>query len=304
MLPTRWSVFALCLLLSPQAWAYLGSFEEEDGFLPGGALPTRDVSSYNAGQYGTSNGGPGGSFQDITANTGLFYKNDLGRIDSGYGELVAQHGLAHTGESSLALRSTTGFGDTDEDGASYLYSFDARDFDGVSPSLVTDGIVTIDYWMRPQTPFFSTSRVTTTEFVNSTGDTVFAIGTLGQGLFTSQPFLEWYDGSGWHTTSIVANNADWDHVMLTFDLTNDLISFSYFASLTATTHVLATDVLAGAALDQLSGIRFTAQPNTEMNNYDDFNVVSPLVVPEPSSALLALLGCMPWLLISRRRRVK
>lgn len=299
----RWIAFALGLLLAPQAWAYLGSFEEADGYLPGGSLPTRDVSSYNAGQYGTTNGGPGGSFQDITANTGLFYKNDLGRIDSGYGELVAQHGLAHTGESSLALRATIGFGDTDEDGANYLYSFDARDFGGSSPSLVTDGIVTVDYWMRPQTPFFSTSRVTTTEFVNSAGDTVFAIGTLGQGLFTSQPFIEWYDGSGWHTTTIVANNADWDHVMLTFDLTNDLVSFSYFASLTATTHTVATSVLAGAALDQLSGIRFTAQPNTEMNNYDDFSVVAPLVVPEPSSLLLALLSAVQQL-FWRRRKVR
>lgn len=300
MLVVRHLAFAFSLLLVRQASAYLGSFEETDGYLPGGSLPTRDVSSYNAGQYGTSNGGAGGSFQDITANTGLFYKNDLGRIDSGYGELVAQHGLAHTGESSLALRATIGFGDTDEDGAEYLYRFDARDFDGVAPSLVTEGIVTVDYWMRPQTPFFSNSRVSTTEFVNSTGDTVFAIGTLGQGLFTSQPFLEWYDGTGWHTTSIVANNADWDHVMLTFDLTNDLVSFSYYASLTATTHTVATGVLAGAALDQLSGIRFTAEPNTEMNNYDDFNLVAPLVVPEPSSLLLALLSAM-HLLLGRRR---
>ena len=302
MTVARWFVLVLSLLLARQASAYLGSFEEADGFLPGGSLPTRDVSSYNAGQYGTSNGGSGGSFQDITANTGLFYKNDLGRIDSGYGELVAQHGLAHSGESSLALRATIGFGDTDEDGASYLYSFDARDFDGVAPSLVTEGIVTIDYWMRPQTPFFSNSRVTTTEFVNSTGNTVFAIGTLGQGLFTSQPFIEWYDGAGWHTTSIVANNADWDHVMLTFDLTNDLVSFSYYASLTATTHTVATSALAGATLDQLSGIRFTAQPNTEMNNYDDFNVVAPLVVPEPSSLLLALLSAGQ--LLFWRRRIK
>jgi len=303
MLPIRRLAFTFSLLLMPQAWAYLGGFEQEDGFLPGGSLPTRDVSGYNAGQYGTNNSGPGGTFLEITANTGLFYKNDLGDISEGYGELVAQHGLAHTGESSLALRATVGFGDTGDDGANYLYSLDAHDFDGASPSLVTSGIVTLDYWMRPQTPFFSTSRVTTTEFLNSTGDTIFAIGTLGQGSFTAQPFIEWYDGTTWNTTSIVANNASWDHVMLTFDLTNDLVSFSYFASLTNTTHAIATDIATGAILDQLSGIRFTAQPNTEMNNYDDFNIIAPLVVPEPSSALLALLSVMQvfaW----RRRRLK
>jgi hypothetical protein len=302
MLPVRWFALTLCLLLTPQASAYLGGFEQDDGFLPGGSLPTRDVSGYNAGEYGTGNGGSGGSFQDITANTGLFYKNDLGSISEGFGELVAQHGLAHTGESSLALRATLGFGDTGDDGANYLYSFDARDFDGVSPSLVTAGTVTLDYWMRPQTPFFSTARVTTTEFLNSTGDTIFAIGTLGQGLFTAQPFIEWYDGTTWNTTSIEANNASWDHVMLTFDLTNDLVSFSYFASLTNTTHTIATNVATGVTLDQLSGIRFTAQPNTEMNNYDDFNVVAPLVVPEPASALLVLLSVLQ-VFSSRRRRV-
>lgn len=303
MLSVRWLAFSFCMLLLPRAWAYLGGFEEQDGYRPAGTQPTTDVSTYNAGQFGTNNGGPGGGFQSITPNSGLFYKHDIGDIREGFGELVVQHGIAHSGDSSLALRATMAFGDTGDDGAHYLYTFDARDFDGSAPALVTSGVVELDYWMRPQTPFFSMSRVTTTEFLNSTGDTLFAIGTLGQGSFTSQPFIEWYDGTTWTTTTIVGNNASWDHVMLTFDLTNDWVSFSYYASLTNTTHAVATNVPTGAPLDRLSGIRFTAQPNTEMNNYDDFNVVAPLVVPEPSTAMLAVL-CALQLQIRRRRPVK
>lgn len=224
------------------AWAYLGGFEEQDGYQPGGSLPVRDVSTYNAGQYGTNNGGPGGSLINITPNTGLFEKFDIGDITSGAGELVAHHGTGHSGSSYLVLRAKAEFGDTGDDGANYLYTFDDRDYSGVSPSIVTSGVITLDYWVSPQTGLFAGGQVTTTEFVNSAGDTVFALGTLGQASFTARPFIQWQDANGWHTTSIEGSNEGslglWDHVMLSFDLTSDLVSLSYMASLTGITHTI------------------------------------------------------------------
>lgn len=287
------------LLLGTSARAYLGGFEDQDGYQDGGVLPMRDVSSYNAGQYGTNNGGPGGSFANITANSGLFYKSDVGRIDDNYGELVAHHGLAHSGASGLVLRSTAGFGDTGGDGADYRYYFDSRDFNGGTPSAVTTGTIDIDYWACPQTAFFAVGQVTTTEFFNAAGETVFALGTLGQGGLTSRPLIDWYDASGWHTTSIVGNNADWDHVMLTFDLDNDTINFSYFESLTGTTHYVISGAVADRPLTSLAGIRFTAVANTEKNSYDDF-AIGASAVPEPGSILL-MVGALASVVSGRRR---
>jgi hypothetical protein len=291
------------VLFARQAMGYLGGFENQDGYQSDGSL-LQDVSTYNAGQYGTNGGGPGGSAVNITPNTGLFTKFDQGDTSPGNGELVVQPGLARTGNGGLVLRSTSFYGDTAGDGADYLYTFDSRDFNGTSPALVTSGVVSVDYWMRPQTSFFETGLATTTSFVNTGGDTLFSIGMLGQGIFDSKPILEWQDAAGWHNTGIIGNSGGWDHIMLSFDLTTGTVSFSYYSSLTGATTVLATDVVAAAPMDSLTGIHFTAQPNTEVNAYDDFTVVSPLLamVPEPSSFLFVMLGAMQCLGLRRRRR--
>lgn len=292
-------------LVTSPALAYLGSFEEQDGYQPSGALPILDVSVYNAGQYGLNNGGPGGSLMNIPANSGLFEKFDVGDTSEGNGELIAHHGTGHTGSSFLVLRAKPSFGDTADDGADYLYTFDTRDFNGVSPGIVDTGILTLDYWVSPQTALLASGRVTTTEFVNSAGQTVFALGTQGRSVLNSSPFIEWWDADGWHTTTIVGSNQGstglWDHVMLSFDLDNDLVSFSYMASLTGITHTLAINVNTITTLDMLTGIRFTAVPGTEENSYDDFNIVSPIVIPEPATAFLVVLGLMQVTMARRRR---
>ena len=288
----------VAVLSAPPAWAYLGGFEAQDGYVDGSVTPLQDVSTYNAGQYGTNASGPGGSATTITPNSGLFVKYDQGNVSPGYGELVAHQAIAYSGNASLVLRSTSGYGDTGGDGADYLYSFDSRDFNGISPTAVTSGAIFLDYWMRPQTSFFETGTATTTGFVNSAGDTIFAVGTLGQGIFDSKPFIEWEDANGWHVTSILGNNASWDHIMLSFNLINQTASFSFYSSLTGQTTLLANNVALAAPVDNLAGIHFTAQPNTEENAYDNFNVV---VVPEPSSLLVVLAGAGTCLARRRRR---
>ncbi|MDB6120460.1 MAG: hypothetical protein JWO08_4241, partial [Verrucomicrobiaceae bacterium] len=109
------------------------------------------------------------------------------------------------------------------------------------------------------------------------------------------------DASGWHVTNIIGNNASYDHIMLSFDLNNNTVSFSYYASLTGVTTLMASDVAAAAPIDFLSGIHFTAQANTEKNTFDDFGISASIaVVPEPSSLLVLLVGGLTCL--GRRRR--
>ena len=295
---------------------YLGSFESADGYQANGLQPMRDVSGYNAGQFNSSNGGLGGSFSNISPNTGLFYKFDAGEVTGDHlGELIAHPGIARSGSSSLVLRtgsSNTGspdyYGDSGGDGADYLYRFDTYDYDLADPSGVSSGVVTLDYYYCPQVPFFSVGLISTTEFVNSLGETVFAIGTRGQldtfgnAMFTAQPIITWQDATGWHDSTIVGNNADWDRVTLSFDLDQDQVSFNYFSTLDGNSHTLAFNVGTVSALDQLSGIRFTAQPGTTKNSYDDFDLQGSFsVVPEPSSAFCVLSAGL--LLSLRRRRI-
>jgi PEP-CTERM motif len=302
------SLAACFVLMRLPALAYLGGFEDQDGYRSDGTI--QDVSVYNAGQFGTNNGGPGGILTSIASNTGLFVKGDTGNTAIDYGELVAHQGTGHTGSSYLVLRSSPAFGDTGNDGAMYEYSFDSRDFNGVAASSITTGQLTLDYWMCPQAQLFGTAQITRTEFLNGSGQTIFAIGTRGQDNGTASPVIQkldendsWVDaetspGSG---TFVTGNNNGWDKVTLTFDFDADWVSFDYFSSVDQLTYSIAFQqaLAGGRALDYLKGIRFNAVANTEKNSYDDFSIAVP--VPEPSSALMLATASLALGLRRRRR---
>ena len=116
---SRW-LLAACLLPVSGAWAYLGSFEEEDGYrvpnngqitslgifgdaqfylnndsnngytgvVPSGTYPNTlgdgthgaDLTRYNAGEWGINNSGPGGGPSDIADNSGLWQALAGGRL--------------------------------------------------------------------------------------------------------------------------------------------------------------------------------------------------------------------------------
>ncbi len=158
------------MLWSQDASAYLGGFEEQDGYrvpmngqitsgyLPGdaqyylnnnsangytgvvpvGAYPNTlgdgtngpDVTRYNAGQYGTNNGGPGGGAADIGDNSGLWQALSGGRLyeDASapyyYGnqydrnQIVAyRNTVPHSGSQTLNLMAS-------DQNLSYLYNMD------------------------------------------------------------------------------------------------------------------------------------------------------------------------------------
>ncbi len=55
------SILATSLCIATESHAYLGGFEDFDGYYVPPVLPTM-VNSYNAGEYGTTNGGLGGVY--------------------------------------------------------------------------------------------------------------------------------------------------------------------------------------------------------------------------------------------------
>jgi len=137
---TKITLFAATLALLPQsASAYLGSFEESDGYrtpfngimttlnfagdakfyldnnilngftgiVPASTFPNTlgdathgaDLSRYNAGQYGANGGGPGGAALDIADNTGLWTAQLGGRLNEDIGG-VALNGYQYLGNTS------------------------------------------------------------------------------------------------------------------------------------------------------------------------------------------------------------
>ena len=66
------AVSSLTSLLAGTSQAYLGGFEAQDGYQPF----SNDVKGYDAGQYRTNNGGPGGGPGAIPINTGLWSRLD------------------------------------------------------------------------------------------------------------------------------------------------------------------------------------------------------------------------------------
>lgn len=123
------SLLALAAFLPQAALAYLGSFEEQDGYripqnglmpslgfagdamfflnnnvgngftgiVPASTFPNTmgdathgsDLSRYNAGQYGTNASGPGGTAADIADNTGLWKAMAGGRLNEDLGGTLA-----------------------------------------------------------------------------------------------------------------------------------------------------------------------------------------------------------------------
>jgi hypothetical protein len=297
----KWpNYFLLVLMVCPPAHAYLGGIEAGDGYYEGVSPSIFDVSTYNAGQYGTNNGGPGGVFEIPTLSP-LFSKLDVGDVLPGNGELVSHNGLGRGSTSGLVLRSGSfalQYGDTASDGADYRYNFDSRDFDGITPGSVSTGIISLDYWICPQVEGLTTLRQSSLSVLNSAGDTIFSIGYSSR-LSDTTPMLDYYDAGGWHSTSIQANQSGFDQVSLSFDLDANTISMNYYASLGGgSNHTVVTSAASAATMDTLKGLRFEAKAGTEKTTFDDFNFS---VVPEPQSLILAALAGICSLV--RRRRI-
>jgi len=185
----------LALAWTGEAWGYLGSFEELDGYrvpqngnmtslnfagdaqfylsnqeangftgiVPPGALPNTlgdpthgaDLSRYNAGQYGTHGGGPGGTGLDIADNSGLWQALAGGRLNEDIGAPIYQGNLgardyvqAYAYPSARSGNQVLNFLASDVS-LRYNYSLDSRDFGGLTPALTVAHEVDLSFWLCP-----------------------------------------------------------------------------------------------------------------------------------------------------------
>lgn len=354
-IPRLWLCLLGSLFWPLAAKAYLGGFEEQDGYrvplnglipsqgflgdasfyldnnpssgttgvVPLGAYPNTlgdgtngpDLSRYNAGQFGTNQGGPGGTAADIPDNSGLWQVLAGGRLNEDANAPYYYDGQ-YTRDQIVAYRQTTPHSGTQSLGLiagdtnlSYLYNLDARDFGGTAPADTTSSLIQMSFWVNPtdwDDP--DTGHLFGLTLLDSGGQSIFGVGYTGDNLLEYRLLT---DGL-WHASSSVLGTLGWSEITVainTYANTASLAVRPYDDTLHAlgsTTSLLSDQALgldAGALKDLRWDLRGGSLDNgaVSYNQYfDDFNFTTT-PVPEPGSVLLLAAASLPWLWQRRRR---
>lgn len=348
-------------LAAVPAQAFLGSFEEEDGYripltgqiptamlgtdtqfylmnnpangytgvVPLGAYPITmgdgdggwhgpDVTRYNAGAYGTSNSGPGGTAVDIADNTGMWQALAGGRLnedkDAPYyfggqlfrDQVVAYHFLyPHSGSQVLSVMAA-------DENLSYSYTLDSRDLGGLNSASMGTAMVQMSFWVRPTDwDNEDTGNIMGLSLMDSMNQSIFQVGYTGDNRLQYR-----LAGSGsWITTAYELGSNGWSQIIVSVDSAANTASLAVRAysdtlsALAGATSNVLTDAVMGVDADALQALKWDVRGGALHNGavsyvhfFDDFAfAISPgSVVPEPGSMLLLgmALGLGAW----RRRR--
>lgn len=357
---------SLCLLAfgfgGMPAHAFLGSFEEEDGYripltgqipaamlgtdtqfylmnnagngytgvVPLGAYPITmgdgdggwhgaDVTRYNAGAYGTSHGGLGGTATDIADNTGLWQALAGGRLNEDkdapyyYGgqlfrdQVVAYHYLyPRSGSQVLSIMAA-------DENLSYSYTLDSRDLGGVNSASMGSALVQMSFWARPTDwDNEDTGNIMGLSLMDSMNQSIFQVGYTGDNRLQ----YRLAGGGSWITTAYELGSNGWSQITVSVDTAANTASLAVRAysdtlsALAATSTTVLNEAVMGLDAEALESLKWDVRGGALDNDavsyvhfFDDFNfAVTPgTVVPEPGSMLL--LGVALGLGACRRRRI-
>lgn len=347
----------LSAILWPQpVGAYLGSFEEQDGYripldgqilstflagdaqfylnnidangytgvVPLGTYPNTlgdgthgaDLSRYNAGEYGTNHGGPGGAAVDIADNSGLWRALAGGRLeedanapyyyDSNFTRDYVhayRYPGARTGSAVLNFLAS-------ETNLSYAYTLDARDFNGTAPAATGSSLIQMAFWLCPSDwDDTDTDNILSLSLRDAMGQTVFQVGYTGDNMLQYR-----LSGGTWQTTTDRLGSAGWSELVVILDTVNNTAGIAVSAyddntsSLGPQAYVLANQSL-GLDSDALTGLQWDLRGGplnngaaSFKNYFDDFSfTASPVPVPEPGCLVLTSLAIVVLLLPRKRR---
>jgi hypothetical protein len=293
------AVFGALLAAQSPTWAYLGGFEDDDGYtndyITGGGGPFGSgatnyfLNRYNAGNYGTANDGPGEGPAQIPLNSGLWTQLDENPL-SGNRYLLAHALLGgflpSGGTTMLGMRNQNSNVVAPLD---IRYELDARDFDGLPPSL-SDGSL-VEWGVRVRADALTVS----------TADQAAAFYWTFRSASTNPGLqLGWNDSnkliyrlpseSEWTVTSHVLDSTNYDKINLSMDLTNHRWSLSVSDHSQADLLSLIVDnVPMDVGMTNLYFIDWHMEANQAQTFFDESDfVISPVALPEPSTALLTL----------------
>lgn len=306
--------------------ALLGGFEDQDGYRFTG-LPGM-LNAYNAGEYGTANGGGSGAYTPFTGipafdqgawddlndryGTYNFQSNAAGYYVTKHGEVSVFGMFPHTGDAALALRNT-GYGSTAFGPGvplDFSYQLDARDFynagSPVQPLDTGDQLVKWSIWVGPGPHTLANEGIWLT-FRDSAGNRAFEFGWDE----TYELRYRNYGSSVWAQTGYVFGQP-WSfqgqHILyerfdFSLDLLNDRWSFDVFSDPPGAGNEITTTLVSdrpfGQPLLNLTEIDWHVGYGNEKSFFDDSSFVLAAVrtVPEPGTLMLMLLSL--WMLRGR-----
>lgn len=348
------------------ASAYLGGFEEADGYripqngvisslgfvgdamfylnnnsvngftgiVPASTFPNTlgdsthgsDLSRYNAGEYGTNAGGPGGTATDIADNTGLWKAMVGGRLNediggtlaNGYQYLGSTGGLVFSQNRDYvhAYRYTGARSGTQvlnflaqDTNLQYDYSLDSRDLGGTNPSATLASIIAMTFWFCPaDTDHTDAGNLFGLTLRDALGQSLVSVGYTGENVVQHR-----MTGSGgsWISSGSQVGTQGWSEMTVVLNTQSDTVNISVraYEDLTATLGS-SVSILTGQSLgvdaNALTDLRWDLRGGTldngavsYKNYFDDFSFnVAP--VPEPGSALCVVLGMICLLRRSRQ----
>lgn len=333
-------LLALLVLFSAgisRAWAYLGGFEQLDGyhismnggvassqvlvdageFTMNGYLPTAeysgiglstaapdfrygpDVSRYNAGQYTTS------LPLDIRDGTGLWVpiyggrpvEDDFSAPWDGWGSDYIAATSARAHQGNQSMAMRAM-----DDRLIYNYRLDARDILPSTPAYQ------MSFWLTPSAADNTyQGNVFGLSLNDDSGVAFFEVG------YTGDDFLQYRvrGDSAWTNTAFQFGNGGWSEISLSIDASVGAFSLSgqSFDDATGTlnaAHEIISSRSFGIHPGSLTSLSYQLQGgylgDTSLNEahyFDDF-AFAPVSVPEPGSAILAALAAIG--LFRRRRR--
>lgn len=255
-----------------------------------------------------------GQWNDVTnqSSIGTWTKVDSPNPVVTQGELVTApaHGsvIPRTGNMILDLRTESQYA-SGGDGANYNYEINSDDLGGTNPASVSSGVMSLDFWICPDTwsgdaGFFTPAGIyQTTSLLNSSGDVLASVGMNSLGNQNAPEVHVSVDGINWINTGLQATNATWTEVTMEVNL-NTMTSTIGFTDINSNSFQSGNLAWGSSVTDtSVTTLNFQMDDGLGKNYFDDFSFTAVTAVPEPSASELVAIG-MVFLAIKRRKRIQ
>lgn len=286
-------------MFSQSVHAYMGGFESQDGYLPF----LNNTNTYNAGQFGTNNGGPGGSSATLPVNTGLWSRLDPVGPGTSYvtGHMWYDRTWVNSAGTSgstndMALVLTTNHMGWNAGALNYRYNMDNRDYNGSSVASSANSVVNLSFWWCAQLDpnvgngYFGDEI----SFYDSANKLAFRLGLTER---ASGDKVTFWNGTTMFESTLVGPQSRYDRWDLSFNYVAKTVTAKYFAFNTSTLHTLCTNVpMMDVTANGLTHWEFRTSPGTTNAKLMSIDDVTMEIEADPNDCMEisnGYINCVP-----------